>query len=768
MRIKNLDELKSQIRPYLRKYLEEKGIKTTGAHFCCPNAKVHKNKDNTPSAGFFPDTDHWNCLVCEGAGDIFHAAYYLENKPLSSYEFIADNVLYLAKKFNLQYEVLEETPEEKRKKQIYDLLELVVKYTYLYLQKYNTEKVLSYVKSRGWSDLRKSFFLGYSPSKSLYAFLKQHSISDELIESSGIDVIKKGNSIFIPIVENRLIIPWRNEYGKVSALVSRALDGETKPKYLFTKNSIVHKKSQALFNLREARKYSNELYAVESNASVLTLFANGVHNVIALSGKDLTTEQYDILVRRGVEKITLCLDSDDVGITNTEKIIELYRNKTDLKFLVKELPRMSAEEDKNFKDPDDFVKKYGIEKFKNLPEIDAFIWTLNRVPFNSDNTEILLSDKNKDILFSIIACEKDDLKRERLVEKFCDKTKFTKTAVTKELQNIFKDNQNIISVKDIIESRESLVRDIDEFEEKVWSRTGELLGLDTGWPNFNRITDGLQEGFYIVGGRTNIGKSAWLMSLSKNILEHNRDKVYVLYFSIDDSKYKSIGRMISMQCGIPINWIKNPKYKIKMNEALTEEKKTELLQARDKAINYIKALTTSFAFRANNKIEEMVNMIRVYQRIAENDKKRLVVIVDKIHNLDTYKKLQIREKIDFISVSLKKCVNEFNIPIIGSLEVVKSSIMERPTESHIKETQKLEDDSDMTILLYNEYKIEPDTVYVFTEDQKTYPIVEAIIPKNKLNDVSGYDVRLFYRFYPHLGLLKECTDEEQSRYRNAK
>jgi hypothetical protein len=94
--------------------------------------------------------------------------------------------------------------------------------------------------------------------------------------------------------------------------------------------------------------------------------------------------------------------------------------------------------------------------------------------------------------------------------------------------------------------------------------------------------------------------------------------------------------------------------------------------------------------------------------------------------------------------------------------------MNRPTEADIKETSKLEDDSDVCVLLYNARKIESETAFMFQEDGQMYPILEAIIPKNKLNDISGYDIRLFYKFYPHLGLLEECSEEEQEKYASMK
>lgn len=760
MRIKEFDELKAKIRPFLSKYLSDNQIDVSKKKFTCPNRKVHERQDATPSASFFPDDDHWNCFVCEGAGDIFSAAYYLENKPLRGVEFITDNVLYLAKKYNIDYSIIEETSEDKHKKELYRVLELIVKFSYVYLRKKKFDKVITYLERRNWLDLTEHFLLGYTNSRSLLKFLEKKNISRDLMKDAGINIVitKSGREV-IPLVENRILIPVRNYFGKISSIISRRIYKDMEPKYLWSKNSIVHVKSNDLFNLSEAKKYSKDLYVVESNASVLSMYQNNLKNVIALSGKEMNDEQYNLLVRFNINKIILCLDNDNPGLEATKKIIYNYRNKYDLEILVKELPKDDSEENKALKDPDDFIEKYGVEKFINFPELTTFNWILNKFVDDDKN------EKYKEILFANILTQKNFLKRERLIKKFASKTDFTQKTVIQELERYSNDLELLTSVKEVINAKESLIEDVNKFEEKAWSRTGELLGLDTGWPIFNKIIDGFQSGFYIIGGRTNIGKSAFMLSLALNLIEYNQNKVYVLYFNIDDPKLKSISRLIALKSKIPINWIKNPKYKIKLNEDLTEDYKNELLKQRDDTLNYIKSLTASFAIKDVNRIEDIVYLTRLYNKIAINDKKKLVVFLDKIHNVKARQRTQgKRDLIDLISLSLKELCNKLGISVMGSFEVVKSSIMRRPTEEDIKETQKLEDDSDAAIFLYNEQKIQTDTMLVFTENDKVYPIVEVIVPKNKLNDLSGYDVKDFFRFYSNFSLMKECSIEEQKKY----
>ena len=81
MRIKNLDEVITQIRSYLPDYLELYGRKMDGRkkQFRCPNEKFHKHGDSNPSAGLVPNSELWNCFGCGEKGDIFLAAHYIEN-----------------------------------------------------------------------------------------------------------------------------------------------------------------------------------------------------------------------------------------------------------------------------------------------------------------------------------------------------------------------------------------------------------------------------------------------------------------------------------------------------------------------------------------------------------------------------------------------------------------------------------------------------------------------------------------------------------------
>jgi DNA primase catalytic core len=762
MRIKNLDELKSKIRPYLEQYLEDCGVDISGTHFLCIN---NGHTDNKPSANIWMGGENFNCHGCEAAGDIFTAAYYLEGKPKEGREFIIDNILYLAKKYNVKYEVIEETKEEKEKILLFRIMELIVKYANTYLVRTNNKMAMDYLKDRGWDKIIDTCKLGYTPSGSLYKFLKDKNINDSIIKKLGIKVVHNGDKVLLPQVEGRIIIPFNNYYGKPIVFISRAIDEKLEPKYLFSGNSILCKKSERLFNLDIARN-SKSIYIVESNATVLTLMAKGITNVVALSGKNLSCEQYELLIKTNIKEIILCLDNDDAGLKALNDIIYTYKSKNDLKVKIKELPRINNKEDKELKDPDDYIQKYGVNKFKNLPEVDLYEWALYKFLENIEDIEDEKAKKYKDILFNRIIIEEDFLLKEKKIKKLVEKTNFTQKTIVNDLERYEKDNNIIVSVKEVMNARQSLITDINLFEEKVWSRTGKLLGLDLGWDYMNKYLDGLQEGFFAIVGRTNIGKSALLLSMAYNLLLKNKDKVYVLYFSIDDSSYTGISRLISIRSRIPINDIKNPKYRIKYNKELEKEVIDKMLKDRDDAINYVKSLSDSFSFRSMTGLQSIISCIKLYNNIVYKEGKQLVVIIDKMHNIKNGNSNDRRMSLEAISTELKELTRELSITIVSSAEVTKSSVLNRPTEADVKETQKIEDDSDVMMMMYQDHKVKQDSLYVFEDDGKKYPITELTIPKSKLGTASGPDIKVFFRHYTDISYVEECSKDEQLKYKS--
>ena len=98
MKIENYEEAVEKIRPFLPDYLEENGIDPTKLFTCISPSHEDKN----PSCGIVPGEDVFHCFSCGASGNIFHAAHYLEDKPLIGIGFITENLIYLGDKYDIE------------------------------------------------------------------------------------------------------------------------------------------------------------------------------------------------------------------------------------------------------------------------------------------------------------------------------------------------------------------------------------------------------------------------------------------------------------------------------------------------------------------------------------------------------------------------------------------------------------------------------------------------------------------------------------------
>lgn len=749
----------SEVRGHLKEYLEIHDTEFTTTHFQCPNRMAHENNDEKPSAAFFPNPDAFKCFVCNLSGDIFTCAHYLEGKPLTGQGFIRDNVLYLADLFNIPYQIEEYTPEEKKKEALYKALEEACSASnqVIKVDSEKTKKVRDYVTQRGWEDLVDVFQFGYCNYTKLIELLKKKGHDEEILKEVGLipSVIGKGNQAKF-LLDGRLLFPIKNHYGRIIGFASRALDEHTNgQKYLNSRNTILYNKTNILFNLDKAR-LNSDVYVVEGYADVFTLYKYGIKNVIALGGLSFNEARYKILVKQGITKIIFCLDSDIAGKQALTRIIDKdIKDCSGIDLFIKQIPNP-------YKDVDELLVKEGVKAFKEIKELSVFDWKLSMLREDKEN------DFLKNDLIKLIVLEEDYTKKEKLCQRLSKVLDVSKEAVKKETEkhDLLDRGRRLITSEDIQEEDNCFERVLNDWDRKVWNRQGGLLGLKANrFPAFIKKLDGIQNMFYLIAGDTNIGKSALLLNLALDIIESN-DNVFVLFFSVDDSISQLLPRMVSVDTGIPINAISNPKYKIKLSKDLSEAEKENLLKLRGEKIEKLKAMSDRFAIKEEGeakRIEQLTKYIKIYKKISEG--KQLVVFIDNMHRLSSYRKVDTRELYMMISDQLKYWKNQYDIPIITTGELRKTNHIKRPTGDDIKETKDLQFDADFVGMLFNDYYTNPNTDLKFVRDVNTAdaygPVIELNVIKNK---TSSFKSRLYYKFYPELSKITECSDEERTIY----
>lgn len=86
--------------------------------------------------------------------------------------------------------------------------------------------------------------------------------------------------------------------------------------------------------------------------------------------------------------------------------------------------------------------------------------------------------------------------------------------------------------------------------QKAAARTDGLSGLESGYTKLDKMTSGWQKSdLIIIAARPTMGKTAFVLSMAKNIAVNFRNPVAL--FSLEMSNVQLVNRLISNVCEIP-------------------------------------------------------------------------------------------------------------------------------------------------------------------------------------------------------------------------
>jgi DNA primase len=298
---------------------------------------------------------------------------------------------WLAKKYNIEIEEDQQTPENKEEDNRRESLMVVSAFAAKFFQQTLLETPegqnigLSYFKERGFrEDIIRKFELGYSPDNwdaFSTAAVKQNYQQEFLLES-GLSV-KRENGTLYDRYRGRVMFPIHSFTGRVVGFGGRTLKNDKSvPKYVNSPESEIYHKSNLLYGLYFAKKAIRETdncYLVEGYADVISVHQAGIENVVASSGTSLTVEQIR-LIGRSTKNITILYDGDAAGIKAALRGLDLILEEG-LNVKVVTFP--------DGHDPDSFVRKVGTAAFK------TYI-AQNQKDFILYKTSTLLKDAGND------------------------------------------------------------------------------------------------------------------------------------------------------------------------------------------------------------------------------------------------------------------------------------------------------------------------------------------------------------------------------------
>ncbi|MGN7298873.1 DNA primase [Ferdinandcohnia sp. SAFN-114] len=316
--------------------------------------------ENTPSFSVSPDKQIFHCFGCGAGGNVFSFLMDLEGYSFS------EAAINLANKVNIDlsdYEqptaVSDKNNEASKMQEAHELLKKF--YHHLLLNTKEGQPALDYLTNRGFTrEIIDKFEIGYALDSWDFAtkFLQKRGFRPELMERAGLLVKKEDTGTFFDRFRNRIMFPIWDHQGKTIAFSGRVLDKGQEPKYLNSPETIIFNKSKTLYNFHQARlaiRKQQQVVLFEGFADVIAADTADVPNSIGTMGTSLTDEHVKI-IRRNVESVVICYDSDNAGVDAALRA-SIMLGEAGCYVRVATMP--------NGMDPDDYIRKYGAEKFKN-------------------------------------------------------------------------------------------------------------------------------------------------------------------------------------------------------------------------------------------------------------------------------------------------------------------------------------------------------------------------------------------------------------------
>ena len=212
--------------------------------------------------------------------------------------------------------------------------------------------------------------------------------------------------------------------------------------------------------------------------------------------------------------------------------------------------------------------------------------------------------------------------------------------------------------------------------------------IPTGFVDLDNMYDGgiEKQDFVIVAGRPGTGKSSFLLTMARHVALTCKKRV--LFCGLEMGNIQTVGRLVSMETGIPYGRITRGK-----------------LQEREWPI-FTHAIETldGIPLELNDMPSITVNQIRqTFRKIEATKGKVDLVMVDYLQLAGADGDYKIREQeVSSISRGLKMMAKEFDIPVVAAAQLSREGAKQnrKPILSDLRECGSLEQDCDSVWFLH--------------------------------------------------------------------
>ena len=391
--------------------------------------------DHSPSLSVSPDKQIYKCFVCGESGNVFN--FVMNYEHLSFPETIS----LLAKDVGINLDISLKK-EDNKNDHLYEIMDIANKFFQNNLNSSAGALAREYLSKRGLSsEIIKEFGIGLSLNKRdmLTNLLlgKGHSLE----ELNSIDLSNTNHDSYI----NRIMFPLCDFKGRVIGFSGRIYDNSDLNKYQNSREGVLFKKRELLFNYHRAKdavRKNKSVIVMEGFMAVIRAYSVGIENCVATMGTALSNEQAS-LIKKMSSNIILCYDGDNAG-----KKASLVSGEMFMKLGINPLVITLSEG----LDPDDYIIKYGKDSFINLID-NAISFTDYKIKSIRGNYNLNnLTDKTNYIngVLLEIKNENDLIKREIMLKNLASETDIWYNTLEKKLFELLDNEKNVVKKEDVV------------------------------------------------------------------------------------------------------------------------------------------------------------------------------------------------------------------------------------------------------------------------------------------------------------------------------
>ncbi len=658
----------------------------------------------------------WKCWSCDESGDYLQYLKVKENKEFK------EALLELAKEAGVDVNFSSNYQEQytQRKRRL-SLLETAQSF---FLKSLVPDSIQAqYLREvRGYSEEIKLMELGVYPnSEQLMAYLKKQGFSPEEVKNSGLYNRK---------LEGRISLPYPEQSGNISGFSFRAINEQDTPKYF--NSSGLNKNGLVGFQFRPFKP--KRVLIVEGYFDALLLNSLGLKDywILALGGTSLTTKQIKVIEDAGVSEILLALDNDSAGKKATMKVInELRLSK--LKIYV-----LSWQDADNIKDPDEFVRREGIENFRLYLELCCQSWTQWMAEYLYHQCFIGTSLGNDNYINQCLEIEatiSDPLSKKFFTQGFLTKLelegiseadlalrrkeKLEKTSKGKAIKAISSLSRRLnkhLQEENFTDTELTIVEGLNDLREARGiqlpspylpddlladiAKTGE--GLRTGYQQLDEVCLIPKGAITLVAARPSMGKTTFMLNLFLNQIKLYPDLAFY-FFSYEESKSRLGVKLIQNLAGKVISPKFNHNAYIRYFKTNREQK--ELEDDIELGFQKYTDLVTSGRLWLLDKRLNDADLVTTINLLSDS-REIGAIFIDYIQKIPcSDRSFQDWLNIKNVSQSILDCAVSLDIPIILGCQLnraTESRSNKRPSLGDLRQSGDLEQDANLVLGLYRD------------------------------------------------------------------